>query len=111
MIWIIWPCRSSARPTTYRCFASICATRCSDIHLIAKIEKAEALDQIDAIIEASDGLMIARGDLGVEMDVAQVPIIQKDLIRRCQTGGQTGDRRDADAAEHDRAGHAPRAPR
>ena len=60
----------------------------SDIHLIAKIEKAEALEQIDAIIDASDGLMVARGDLGVEMDVAQVPIIQKDLIRRCQTAGK-----------------------
>lgn len=62
--------------------------RGSDIRLIAKIEKAEALKAIDAILEASDGLMIARGDLGVEMDVAQVPIIQKDLIRRCQTAGK-----------------------
>ena len=53
-------------------------------HLIAKIEKPEALDDIDAIIEAADGLMIARGDLGVEMDLARVPIIQKDLIRRCR---------------------------
>ncbi|MDP9174611.1 MAG: pyruvate kinase [Planctomycetota bacterium] len=60
----------------------------TDIHLIAKIEKSEALQQIDAIIDACDGLMIARGDLGVEMDVAQVPIIQKDLIRRCQTTGK-----------------------
>ena len=60
----------------------------SDIHLIAKIEKAEAIQEIDAIIEASDGLMVARGDLGVEMDVAQVPIIQKDLIRRCQAAGK-----------------------
>jgi len=60
----------------------------SRIHLIAKIEKAEALQHIDAIIEACDGLMIARGDLGVEMDVAQVPIIQKDLIRRCQAAGK-----------------------
>jgi pyruvate kinase len=60
----------------------------SDVNLIAKIEKAEALEQIDAIVEASDGLMIARGDLGVEMDVAMVPIIQKDLIRRCQTAGK-----------------------
>src|SRR4029453_15751609 len=59
--------------------------RGSDIQLIAKIEKAEALNQIDGIVDASDGLMVARGDLGVEMDVAQVPIIQKDLIRRCQT--------------------------
>ncbi len=62
--------------------------RGSDIQLIAKIEKADAMAHIDGIIEASDGLMVARGDLGVEMDVAQVPIIQKDLIRRCQTAGK-----------------------
>jgi pyruvate kinase len=62
--------------------------KASDIALIAKIEKGEALKQIDAIIEASDGLMVARGDLGVEMDVAQVPIIQKDLVRRCQRAGK-----------------------
>lgn len=60
----------------------------SDIHLVAKIEKAEAVRDIDAIIEASDGLMVARGDLGVEMDVAQVPIIQKDLVRRCREAGK-----------------------
>jgi pyruvate kinase len=58
------------------------------ISLIAKIEKAEAVREIDAIIEAADGLMVARGDLGVEMDVAEVPIVQKDLIRRCQTAGK-----------------------
>lgn len=62
--------------------------RVSDIHLIAKIEKAEAIQCIDGIIEASDGLMIARGDLGVEMDVAQVPIIQKSIIRRAQSAGK-----------------------
>lgn len=62
--------------------------RGASIHLIAKIEKSEALGEIDAIIDHSDGLMVARGDLGVEMDVAQVPIIQKDLIRRCQTAGK-----------------------
>jgi pyruvate kinase len=62
--------------------------RNSNIGLIAKIEKAEAVQAIDAILEASDGLMVARGDLGVEMDVAQVPIIQKDLIRRCQQAGK-----------------------
>lgn len=60
----------------------------SDIHLIAKIEKAEAVEHIDGIVEASDGLMIARGDLGVEMDIAQVPIIQKDLVRRCLSAGK-----------------------
>ena len=58
------------------------------IQLIAKIEKAEAVKDIDAIVAASDGLMVARGDLGVEMDVAAVPIIQKDLIRRCQRAGK-----------------------
>lgn len=59
-----------------------------DIALIAKIEKSEALGVLDSIIEASDGLMVARGDLGVEMDLAQVPIIQKDIIRRCQKAGK-----------------------
>jgi pyruvate kinase len=60
----------------------------SDMHIIAKIEKAEAVKDIDAIIDACDGLMVARGDLGVEMDVARVPIIQKDLVRRCQLAGK-----------------------
>jgi pyruvate kinase len=64
------------------------ANRGSDIQLIAKIEKAEALTEIEAIIDASDGLMVARGDLGVEMDLALVPLIQKDLIRRCQAAGK-----------------------
>ncbi|MDB5297615.1 MAG: pyruvate kinase [Phycisphaerales bacterium] len=64
------------------------ANRGSGINLIAKIEKAEAIGVIDAIIDASDGLMVARGDLGVEMDLADVPIIQKDLVRRCQAAGK-----------------------
>jgi pyruvate kinase len=60
----------------------------SDIHIVSKIEKPQAIADIDNIIDASDGLMVARGDLGVEMDVAQVPIIQKDLVRRCQAAGK-----------------------
>ena len=60
----------------------------SDIHLVSKIEKPQAIADIDNIIDASDGLMVARGDLGVEMDVALVPIMQKDLIRRCQAAGK-----------------------
>ena len=60
----------------------------SPIEIIAKIEKPEAVQEIDGILDVSDGLMIARGDLGVEMDVAQVPIIQKDLVRRCQAAGK-----------------------
>jgi len=48
--------------------------------VIAKIEKPEALDHLRAITRAADGLMVARGDLGVEMDLAQVPLMQKEII-------------------------------
>lgn len=51
--------------------------------VIAKIEKPEAIDDIDAIIQESDGLMVARGDLGVEIPYQNVPIIQKMLISKC----------------------------
>lgn len=51
--------------------------------VIAKIEKPEAIDEIDAIIKESDGLMVARGDLGVEIPYQNVPIIQKMLINKC----------------------------
>lgn len=51
--------------------------------VIAKIEKPEAMEDIDAIIEQSDALMVARGDLGVEIPMEQVPLLQKDIIRRC----------------------------
>jgi pyruvate kinase len=50
--------------------------------IIAKIEKPEAIDKIDEIIDATDGIMVARGDLGVEMDVARVPILQREIIHR-----------------------------
>ncbi len=52
----------------------------SDIPVIAKIEKPEALDNIDAILDIADAIMVARGDLGVEMKPEQVPAIQKHLI-------------------------------
>jgi pyruvate kinase len=55
----------------------------SKIKVIAKIEMPEALKNIRDIIVESDGIMIARGDLGVELPVEQVPIIQKELIRKC----------------------------
>jgi len=50
--------------------------------LISKIERPEAVEQMDQIIDASDVIMVARGDLGVEMDFAEVPMIQKRLIRK-----------------------------
>ena len=57
--------------------------RKSKTKIIAKIEKPEAIGNIRDIILESDGIMVARGDLGVEMPVEKVPMIQKDLIRKC----------------------------
>ena len=51
--------------------------------VIAKIEKPEALEMLDAIVAAADGIMVARGDLGVEIDIAQVPLVQKRIIALC----------------------------
>jgi pyruvate kinase len=52
--------------------------------VIAKIEKPEAIDDLEAILEASDGVMVARGDLGVEIDVARMPIVQKQIVARAR---------------------------
>ncbi len=55
----------------------------SPIQVIAKIENAEGIENLDAIIEASDGIMVARGDLGVELPAHQIPHLQKTMIRKC----------------------------
>ena len=52
--------------------------------VIAKIEKREALERLEEIVEASDGVMVARGDLGVEIDVAETPVAQKRIIQVCR---------------------------
>ncbi|MBD3748915.1 MAG: pyruvate kinase [Sphingobacteriales bacterium] len=51
--------------------------------VIAKIEKPEAIENIDAIIEVTDGVMVARGDLGVEMPMEEVPVLQKMIAKKC----------------------------
>ena len=58
-----------------------------DTPVVAKIEKFEAIDAIDAILPLCDGVMVARGDLGVEMPAEEVPLLQKELIRKANSLG------------------------
>jgi pyruvate kinase len=60
----------------------IVASHQSDVPVIAKLEKPQAIDHLEEILEAADGVMVARGDLGVEMAPEKVPVIQKHVIRR-----------------------------
>ena len=60
----------------------------TDINIIAKIENRQGVDNIDSIIEACDGIMIARGDMGVEIPLEEVPIIQKDIINKVYNAGK-----------------------
>ena len=64
------------------------ASREQPIPIIAKIEKPQALDDLDAIVREADAVMVARGDLGVEMDLAEVPVIQKRIIRLAHAHGR-----------------------
>jgi len=71
------------RPEDVIQLKELLASQQSSAQVIAKIEKPEALEHLSAIVEATDGVMVARGDLGVETDIAEVAVVQKRIIVEC----------------------------
>ena len=55
----------------------------SAIRIIAKVENQEGISNLSEILAVADGIMVARGDLGVEIDFTEIPILQKDMIAKC----------------------------
>jgi pyruvate kinase len=68
--------------------AALIKPRLPNCRLVAKIENRQAIENIDGIIEAADGIMIARGDMGVAIPIHEVPIVQKRIIRKSNAAGK-----------------------
>ena len=92
-------CRSSAARRTCLAAAGAAGAEVPG-GVVVKIEKPQAVRHLEAIVAATDGVMVARGDLGVEMDVQRVPAIQKRMIELCNAGPPARHHRDADAQQH-----------
>ena len=76
------------RPEDVATARKLLASEGSDAFIITKIETAEAISGFDSILDASDGIMVARGDMGVEIELELVPVVQKDLINKCNRAGK-----------------------
>jgi pyruvate kinase len=68
--------------------ASMIKPELPECRIVAKIESRQAIDNIDGIIEAADGIMIARGDMGVAIAIHEVPVVQKRIIKKCNSAGK-----------------------
>ena len=80
---IDWVSQSFVRtPDDVRKLKEVLESLGSQVPVMAKVEKRDAVKNIDAILEVADGIMVARGDLGVEMNPEDVPLVQKDLIKK-----------------------------
>ncbi len=76
------------RPEDISDLRKILRSKKSDAGIIAKIETAEAIENLDKIIELSDGIMVARGDLAIEVPAQDVPLLQKMIIKKCNRAGK-----------------------
>lgn len=76
------------RPEDVGTARKLLASEGSSPFIISKIETAEAIIGFDDILDASDGIMVARGDMGVEIELEMVPVVQKDLINKCNRAGK-----------------------
>lgn len=84
-----WVAQSFVRSAEeIRSLRSIIRENGSDVPIVVKLEKREALEDLDRIVEEADGIMIARGDLGLEIPIQEVPLVQKDIIRRANLAGK-----------------------
>ena len=76
------------RPKDIDALRSLLSAARSDAGIIAKVETREAVENIDAIIERADGVMVARGDLAIEVPAQEVPLLQKMIIEKCNRAGK-----------------------